>query len=111
MWVSYLRNQFVTMHVDANVLASTTSSAASGTAGFKQLDPVASSAPAEKQDKKTNTFGHLPTLEVPGVGTIGHEHAILTFLTSLVPELGGNGDLAQVRKMLRSWRPYSPCNF
>ena len=60
-----------------------------------------------EQDKKTNTFGHLPTLEVPGVGTIGHEHAILTFLTRIVPELGGNGDLAQVCEALHIF----PCNF
>jgi hypothetical protein len=42
------------------------------------------------RDKQTNTFGHLPTLEVPGSATIGHEHAILTFIGRIVPEMAGS---------------------
>jgi hypothetical protein len=48
------------------------------------------SARWQGRDKQKNTFGHLPTLEVPGSVTIGHEHAILTFIGRIVPEMAGN---------------------
>ena len=41
-------------------------------------------------DKASNTFGHLPTLEVPGVGTINHEQACLSFISRAVPAMAGS---------------------
>lgn len=41
------------------------------------------------EDKLTNTFGHLPTLEVPGVGVINHEQACLAFIARAYPKMAG----------------------
>jgi len=42
--------------------------------------------------KPTTTWGSLPTLEIPGVGTIGHESTILNWIGSKVPALAGESE-------------------
>lgn len=43
-----------------------------------------------KSMKATTPFWHLPILEVPDVGTIGHELAILNYIGHQYPDMGGN---------------------
>lgn len=50
--------------------------------------------PENWQEMKPSTpWGHLPLLEVPGAGPIGHEAAILNYIGRTSPKMGGASDV------------------
>lgn len=54
---------------------------------------------AWKEEKPLTPWGELPTLEIPGVGVIGHEMAILNYIGSLSPAVGGATTAEYVNSM------------
>lgn len=43
--------------------------------------------------KPSTPWGHLPTLDIPNVGQIGHELTILAYIAKRVPSMGGANDV------------------
>eukprot|EP00929_Paragymnodinium_shiwhaense_P112188 TRINITY_DN80449_c0_g1_i1.p1 TRINITY_DN80449_c0_g1~~TRINITY_DN80449_c0_g1_i1.p1 ORF type:complete len:253 (+),score=64.14 TRINITY_DN80449_c0_g1_i1:80-760(+) len=46
-----------------------------------------------KAMKPTTPWGELPVLEIPGVGMLGHEIAILSYVARQVPAMSGDNDV------------------
>lgn len=44
----------------------------------------------KEEDKALTPWNNLPTLDIPGIGLIGHEQAILSYIGSLSPKMGGD---------------------